>query len=58
MKEPDNPNLFPKAYKPPLIEELAELTFAPDVPPPIDRNHPIKLKVDMDVEVGLTLLGR
>lgn len=49
--EPEDPNLFPKAYKPPSIEEVATLTFAPDVPPPLQRNHPVKLKVDMDVEV-------
>jgi FtsP/CotA-like multicopper oxidase with cupredoxin domain len=51
VKEPDDPDLFPKAYKPPTRVEEAVLTFAPEVPPPITRNYPVKLKVDMDVQV-------
>ncbi len=30
-------------------EEIAVLTFAPDVPPPINRNHPTKMIVNLEV---------
>lgn len=35
----------------PLPEEKAVLTFAPEVPPPIKRKFPVKLRVDMDVQI-------
>jgi hypothetical protein len=40
-----------------LPDEIAELTFAPNVPPPIQRNYPVNLKVNMNVKVVNDLLG-
>jgi len=47
------PNLerYPAANQPTPKQEVANLTFAPEVPPPIDRNYPVHLKVNMDVLV-------
>jgi FtsP/CotA-like multicopper oxidase with cupredoxin domain len=44
------------ATKPPIAsvpvkEEVAQLSFAPDVPPPITRNYPVKMIVNMTSEV-------
>lgn len=46
-----NPTLYPTANQPSPREEVAQLTFAPHVPPPINRNYPVHLLVDMDVVV-------
>ena len=37
--------------KPP--EEEAQLSFAPEVPPPVARNHPVILKVALDSSVAV-----
>lgn len=36
---------------PPEIVEDAVMTYAPDVPPPIKRNHPVTLRVKLDSRV-------
>jgi len=35
----------------------AELGFAPNVPPPINRNYPVRLRVDMDTTIEVKNLS-
>lgn len=41
-----------------LPVELAKLTFAPEVPPPITRRHPVLLRVDMTYDAWVAPLTR
>lgn len=51
-KEPE----FPSMDKMPV--EMAQLTAAPNVPPPIRRQHPVKLIVQLDSDVALLPLTK